>query len=115
MKQLALLLRRFVARLPGPVQSVMRVGVRTVTDSFADRVPGLAAEAAFFAVLSLPPLLLAILGGIGYAAVEVEGVVDVISGVARQVLREQTSRSSSSRPYEGCWKRARRRFCRSAS
>jgi uncharacterized BrkB/YihY/UPF0761 family membrane protein len=81
MKQLVLLLRRFVARLPGPVQSVLRVAVRTVTDSFADRVPGLAAEAAFFAVLSMPPLLLAILGGIGYAAIEVERVVEVISGV----------------------------------
>jgi uncharacterized BrkB/YihY/UPF0761 family membrane protein len=80
MKQLVLLLRRFVARLPGPVQSV-RVAVRTVTDSFADRVPGLTAEAAFFAVLSMPPLLLAILGGIGYAAIEVERVVEVISGV----------------------------------
>lgn len=82
--------RRFVARLPVPVQSVLRVGARTIKDSFADRVPGLAAEAAFFAVLSLPPLLLAVLGGIGYAALEVEGVVEVISSVAGQVLREQT-------------------------
>lgn len=81
---------RLVAKLPVPVQSVARVGVRTVRDSLDDRVPGLAAEAAFFAVLSLPPLLLAVLGGIGYASLEVEGVVEVISDVARQVLREQT-------------------------
>jgi membrane protein len=64
--------------------------VRTVRDSFADRVPGLAAEAAFFAVLSLPPLLLAVLGGIGYAAIEVEGVVEVIADLAGQVLRDET-------------------------
>lgn len=90
MERLARHARRLTARLPGPVRSVLRVGVRTVTDSFADRVPGLAAEAAFFAVLSLPPLLLAVLGGIGYAALEVEGVVRVIGDLAGQVLREQT-------------------------
>jgi membrane protein len=82
--------RRFTGRLPQPVQSVLRVGVRTVRDSFADRVPGLAAEAAFFAVLSLPPLLLAVLGGIGFAAIEVEGVVEVITDLAGQVLRDET-------------------------
>jgi membrane protein len=90
MERLAPHARRLTARLPGPVASVVRVGVRTVTDSLADRVPGLAAEAAFFAVLSLPPLLLAVLGGIGYAALEVEGVVRVIENLAGQVLREQT-------------------------
>jgi membrane protein len=90
MELLARHARRLTARLPGPVRSVLRVGVRTVTDSFADRVPGLAAEAAFFAVLSLPPLLLAVLGGIGYVALEVEGVVRVIGDLAGQVLREQT-------------------------
>ena len=64
--------------------------MRTIRDSFADRVPGLAAEAAFFAVLSLPPLLLAVLGGIGYAALEVEGVLRVIGDLAGQVLRQET-------------------------
>lgn len=41
-------------------------------------------------MLSLPPLMLTVLGGIGYAAVEVDGVVEVIADLARQVLREQT-------------------------
>lgn len=61
-----------------------------MSDSAADRVPGLAAEAAFFAVLSLPPLLLAVLGAIGFASIEVDGVVRVITDVAGQVLRPRT-------------------------
>lgn len=90
MKTLVPSVRRRAGQLPRPVQSVLRLGVRTIKDSFEDRVPGLAAEAAFFAVLSLPPLMLAVLGGIGYAAIEVDGVVEVIADLARQVLREQT-------------------------
>jgi len=39
---------------------------RTVRDSLDDRVPGLAAEVAFYFVLSLPPLLLVVLGILGY-------------------------------------------------
>lgn len=38
----------------------------TVRDSLRDRVPGLAAEVAFYLVLSLPPLLLVVLGILGY-------------------------------------------------
>ena len=43
-----------------------RLAVRTLVDSIDDRVPGLAAEMAFFVVLSLPPLLLAVLGSVGF-------------------------------------------------
>lgn len=43
-----------------------RVVGRTVVDTFDDHVPGLAAEMAFFVVLSLPPLLLAVLGSLGF-------------------------------------------------
>ena len=39
---------------------------RTVRDSIDDRVPGLAAEISFYTVLSLPPLLLVILGSLGF-------------------------------------------------
>lgn len=42
--------------------------VRTFKDSLEDRLPGLAAEVAFFALLSLPPLLLVALGVLGYVA-----------------------------------------------
>lgn len=39
---------------------------RTVKDSIEDRVLGLSAEVAFFALFSLPPTLLALLGAAGY-------------------------------------------------
>lgn len=45
-----------------------RLVVRTVVDSLDDHVPGLAAEMAFFVVLSLPPLMLAVLGSVGFIA-----------------------------------------------
>ncbi len=42
--------------------------VRTVRDAADDRIIGLAAEVAFFGVLSLPPLALVVLGSLGYVA-----------------------------------------------
>ncbi|MFP3914188.1 MAG: YihY/virulence factor BrkB family protein [Actinomycetota bacterium] len=50
----------------GRLADLRRLTVRTAVDTFDDRVPGLAAEMAFFAVLSLPPLLLAVLGSVGF-------------------------------------------------
>jgi membrane protein len=38
----------------------------TVSKAWRDRILGLSAEAAFWQLMSLPPLLLAILGGLGY-------------------------------------------------
>ena len=43
-----------------------RLIVSTVGTCMRNRVTGLAAEAAFFAVLSLPPLIFALAGSIGY-------------------------------------------------
>ena len=43
-----------------------RLVVSTVGTCMRNRVTGLAAEAAFFAVLSLPPLIFALAGSIGY-------------------------------------------------
>ena len=66
------LLERFEQRaMPSPeakgwAAGLRRLSVRTVVDSLEDRVPGLAAEMAFFVVLSLPPLLLAVLGSVGF-------------------------------------------------
>ncbi|HWU32556.1 MAG TPA: YihY/virulence factor BrkB family protein, partial [Marmoricola sp.] len=52
------------------VASLKRSGWRIVRGTFAScmryRVTGLAAEAAFFAVLSLPPLMFALAGSIGF-------------------------------------------------
>ncbi|MDH3499094.1 MAG: YihY/virulence factor BrkB family protein [Acidimicrobiia bacterium] len=41
---------------------------RTAADTLRDRVPGLAAEMAFFSVLALPPLTLVVLGAVGFVA-----------------------------------------------
>ncbi len=46
--------------------AVWALGFRTVRDSIEDRLPGLAAEVAFYILLSLPPLLLVGLGAVGY-------------------------------------------------
>lgn len=45
-----------------------RVVVATVASCMRYRVTGLAAEAAFFAVLSMPPLIFALAGAIGYVS-----------------------------------------------
>ena len=46
--------------------TLWRLVVSTVGTCFRYRVTGLAAEAAFFALLSLPPLLFGLAGSIGY-------------------------------------------------
>lgn len=50
----------------------MRTGVelagRTVRDTLDDRVPGLAAEVALFTLISLPALILVVLGSLGFVA-----------------------------------------------
>lgn len=57
--------RRIINGTPTPLRPGVELTIRTVDDSLHDRVPGLAAEIAFFSLLSLPPLLLTILAGIG--------------------------------------------------
>lgn len=52
--------------LPGFRHALWRLVVSTVGICMRNRVTGLAAEAAFFAVLSLPPLIFALAGSIGY-------------------------------------------------
>ncbi|HEX8509878.1 MAG TPA: YhjD/YihY/BrkB family envelope integrity protein, partial [Propionibacteriaceae bacterium] len=51
---------------------------------FRYRVTGLAGEAAFFAVLSLPPLIFALAGAIGYVAQRID--VQTIAGLRQEVL-----------------------------
>lgn len=55
-----------IARTPSRLRQPARLIVRTALDTIHDRVPGLAAEVAFFLLLSLPPLLLLGLGTVGY-------------------------------------------------
>ncbi len=62
-----------------------RVAGRTLDGMINDRITGLAAEAAFFALLSLPPLLLAVVGTIGYF----HGVIgpDNIASIQNDIAR----------------------------
>jgi membrane protein len=48
------------------IRALWRLIVSTVDTCMRNRVTGLAAEAAFFAVLSLPPLIFALAGSIGF-------------------------------------------------
>lgn len=59
---------RVAVRLPRRLRSAWRLTARTGLDSLDDRVPGLAAEVAFFTLLSLPALLLMLLGSLGFLA-----------------------------------------------
>ncbi|GJF11529.1 membrane protein [Mycolicibacterium cyprinidarum] len=56
------------ARLPQPMQQAGRLIERTGRETLDDRVPGLAAEAALFTLISLPALLLAVIGSLGFVA-----------------------------------------------
>ncbi|MGN6130011.1 MAG: YihY/virulence factor BrkB family protein, partial [Nocardioidaceae bacterium] len=72
-----------------------RLLVSTVATCFRNRVTGLAAEAAFFALLSLPPLIFGLAGSIGYAfsgvsAARVGEIRDAILALASRALTEQT-------------------------
>jgi membrane protein len=57
--------RRLLSRIPGALP-VARLTLETIRVCLRYRVTGLASEAGFFALLSLPPLLLGLFGGVGY-------------------------------------------------
>jgi membrane protein len=72
-----------------------RLIVSTVGTCFRNRVTGLAAEAAFFALLSLPPLIFGLAGSIGYvfdsfSAAQVEQVRTSLLELASRALTEST-------------------------
>ncbi|GAB3666619.1 YihY/virulence factor BrkB family protein [Nocardioides korecus] len=72
-----------------------RLVVSTVSTCMRHRVTGLAAEAAFFAVLSLPPLIFALAGSIGYvfaqfSASQITEVRTTVLSIAGQALTPQT-------------------------
>ena len=75
--------------------AVWRLVVSTVGTCMRNRVTGLAAEAAFFAVLSLPPLIFALAGSIGYVFAQfsdrqITEVRDTVIDLAGQALTPQT-------------------------
>ncbi|MGY5885153.1 YihY/virulence factor BrkB family protein [Modestobacter lacusdianchii] len=53
-------------RLPTPVRVPLQVLGRTLAKAWQDRILGLSAEAAFWQILSVPPLLIGLLGSLGY-------------------------------------------------
>ncbi|SDP56263.1 membrane protein [Klenkia soli] len=55
-----------VARLPAVLRVPLQVLGRTVAKAWHDRILGLSAEASFWQVLSVPPLLIGLLGSLGY-------------------------------------------------
>lgn len=59
-------IHRVIDGTPARLRPAVDLIVRTGYDTFRDRVPGLAAEIAFFTLLSLPPLLLTLLSGVGF-------------------------------------------------
>ncbi len=72
-----------------------RLLVSTVGTCFRNRVTGLAAEAAFFALLSMPPLIFGLAGSIGYvfssfSRSQVDQIRDSILELASRALTEQT-------------------------
>jgi membrane protein len=74
-------------------QDLWRVVVATVSACLRHRVTGLAAEAAFFAVLSVPPLIFALTGAIGFvsdqlSAAQLADVQAAIIDLSRQALTE---------------------------
>jgi membrane protein len=83
------------ARAATALHTVWRLVVSTTGTCFRNRVTGLAAEAAFFALLSLPPLLFALAGSIGYvfdsfSPAQIEQVRASILEVCSRALTPQT-------------------------
>jgi membrane protein len=66
---------------PGLLRPGVELLVRTIDDSVDDRVPGLAAEVAFFALLSLPPLLLTAAASLGFLSDELTN--QFVNGLTR--------------------------------
>jgi membrane protein len=73
-------------------RGVWRIVVLTVGTCMRNRVTGLAAEAAFFAILSLPPLIFALAGSIGYVFAQLDNsqIADVRSTVLDLAARALT-------------------------
>ncbi|HEU5155828.1 MAG TPA: YihY/virulence factor BrkB family protein [Streptosporangiaceae bacterium] len=71
-------------RLTGRARQGWRLARRTVAQAWKDRVLGLSAEAGFWALLSLTPLLLVLVAGIGYLT-PLFGT-DVVADVETRIL-----------------------------
>jgi len=82
-------------RLPRPLQRAWVLTERTGRDTFDDRVPGLAAEIALFTMISLPALILVVLGSLGFVADALgpsgtQGLNRIVFELPREFLSAQT-------------------------
>ncbi|WP_328823489.1 YihY/virulence factor BrkB family protein [Metallococcus carri] len=89
-------LKQVLSRVPGAV-ALARLIVTTVRICLQYRVTGLAAEAGFFALLSFPPLVFGLLGGVGYLGGwlgpnTVNRVTEAIENYAAKFLTEESLR-----------------------
>lgn len=86
--------RALVSRVPGAT-ALARLTVGTIRICLRYRVTGLASEAGFFALLSLPPLVLGLFGGVGYIGqwVGQQVVRDVTEGIEKYAEQFLTSQS----------------------
>ena len=75
-------MRRELLRVPGAMP-VARLTVETIRVCLRYRVTGLASEAGFFMLLSLPPLVLGLFGGVGYLGrwLGPQTVTDITDGI----------------------------------
>lgn len=71
-------IRRELERVPGAL-ALARLTMETIRVCMRHRVTGLASEAGFFALLSLPPLVLGLFGGLGYVGKVLPGTVETVS------------------------------------
>lgn len=89
------LISRLIEATPERVRAPVELTLRTVNDAINDRVPGLAAEVAFFVILSLPPLMLTVIataGPIG-SAFDADFATDLIATtrtLASNIFTQQT-------------------------
>lgn len=98
--------KRLRDRLPPRVRAAVDLTVATVRDSLDDRVPGLAAEISFWALLSLPPLLLLAAAAAGVVGRAVGSdvrtqLVDRLQQLAGNVFTEDTVEQTITPALEG--------------
>jgi membrane protein len=89
-------IRGGLARVPGALP-LTRLAVLTFRLCLRYRVTGLASEAGFFALLSLPPLVLGLFGGVGYVGqwlgpATVEDITNAIQTYASRFLTDDSVR-----------------------
>jgi membrane protein len=80
-----------LARWPAWARVPLQVAGRTVAKAWQDRILGLSAEASFWQILSVPPLLIGLLGTLGYVgqvigAASVQEIEDKLLSASAEVL-----------------------------